>query len=73
MKLFLSPSSCDVILLLISDAIDQKLKQSADNIFACGSCIQATRTMHSESFWTFRLSVIPFYHCGGSTNKEQEN
>lgn len=75
MKLFLSPFSPDVILL--SDAIHQKLKQRTDNFSTCGSCIRSTRRMNCESFQTFYLSVITFDYLAVvwcmSTNKEQEN
>lgn len=60
MILLLSTCSHDVILLLISAAIHQKLKQSAENFVTCGSCSQSTRTMYSEYFLTFCLSMIPF-------------
>lgn len=50
MILLLSTCSRDVILSLISAAVHQKLKQSAENFVTCGSYSQSTRTMYSEYF-----------------------
>lgn len=78
MKSLLSPCSHDVMVLIISDAIPQKSKQSLDNFVTCGGCIQSSRTIYSETcYLEYFISPRYLFIIGGvevlSSNKEQEN